>query len=108
MRIDWFQWASLFPENTGLPMKIWVGEGGAARHDARIMVNSAPGTRALSGNLATVAVHPIPTLIDGHLSPADFRAVSDWALLNTDTLVDYWHAAISTVELIQRLRRLAP
>ena len=103
---DFFEMANLFPATTGLPMVVWVSERGRARHDVRIKVNQAHGTRMLPGNLATVAIRPAPRLIAGQLSAADFQAVSDWVRLNEAALVEYWDYQIDTAELMRRLQRL--
>lgn len=103
-----FEMANLFPADTGLPMVIWVSERGHARHDLRIKVNQAHGTRMLPGNLATVAVRPAPRVIAGQLSAADLRLVGQWIALNEAALVDYWEYRISTAALVGRLRKLAP
>ncbi len=103
---DFFLMANLFPADTGLPMVVWVSERGHARHDVRIKVNQAHGTRILPGNLATVAVRPSPRLIAGQLSTADLQAVSEWIRLNETTLVAYWEYRISIAGLMQRLQRL--
>lgn len=103
---DFFLMANLFPADTGLPMVVWVSERGHARHDLRIKVNQAHGTRILPGNLATVAVRPSPRLIAGQLSAADLQAVSAWSEFNEAALVAYWEYQFSTAGLMQRLRRL--
>ena len=103
---DFFEMAYLFPADTGLPMVVWVSEGGHARHDVRVKVNQSHGTRMLPGNLAAVAVRPAPRLVAGNLSPADMSAVSEWIRLNEAALIDYWEYRISTAQLIQQLRRL--
>jgi hypothetical protein len=41
------------------------------------------------------------------LSASDLQAVSEWILLNEAALVAYWEYQISTVGLMQRLRRLS-
>ena len=103
---DLFLMANLFPADTGLPMVVRVSERGDARHDVRIKVNQAHGTRMLPGNLATVAVRPSPRLMAGQLSAVDLQAVSEWIRLNEAALVAYWEYQISTAGLMQRLRRL--
>jgi hypothetical protein len=103
---DFFEMANLFPDDTGLPMVVWVSERGHARHDVRVKVNQSHGTRMLPGNLAVVTVRPAPRLVAGNLSPPDLRAVSDWIRLNEAALVDYWEYRISTAQFIQQLRRL--
>ncbi|MGH7062988.1 MAG: hypothetical protein ACREET_02800 [Stellaceae bacterium] len=103
-----FEMANLFPADTGLPMVIWVSERGHARHDVRIKVNQAHGTRMLPGNLATVAIRPAPRLVTGQLSAADLQIVSRWIALNEAALIDYWEYQISTAELVGRLQKLPP
>lgn len=103
-----FEMANLFPADTGLPMVIWVSERGHARHDVRIKVNQAHGTRMLPGNLATVAIRPVPWLVTGQLSAADLQLVSRWIALNEAALIDYWEYRISTAELVGRLHKLPP
>ena len=100
-----FEMANLFPATTGLPMVIWASERGRARHDVRIKVSQARGVRMLPGDLATVAVRPVPRLVDGRLSVADLQAVGDWIRLNEAALVAYWEYRIDTAEFIGRLRR---
>ena len=102
---DFFEMANLFPADTGLPMVVWVSERGHARHDVGVKVNQSHGTPMLPGNLAVVAVLPAPRLVAGNLSPADLGAVSEWVRLNEAVLVDYWEYRISTLQLIQQLRR---
>jgi hypothetical protein len=103
---DFFEMANLFPDDTGLPMVVWASERGHARHDVRIKVSLSHGTRMLPGNLAVVAVRPVPRLVVGNLSPADLRSVSDWIRLNEAALVDYWEYRISTAQFIRQLRSL--
>lgn len=101
---DLFLMANLRPDETGLPMVVWVSERGNARHDARVKVSQAHGSRIDPNNTASVAIRPAPQLVAGTLSTADLRAVSDWIRLNEVALLDYWNSAISTSELFRRLR----
>ncbi len=103
-----FEMANLYPRTTGLPMTVWVGPRGNARHDVRIKVNMAHGNQMNIDNTAVVGVRPSPHLVAGQLSPNDQRAVFDWIALNEATIVAYWDGAIDTAELIQMLKRLPP
>lgn len=103
---DPFAIANLRPDDTGLPITVWVSERAGAPHDVRVKVCTVHGARMLPASTAGVAVRPSPHLAAGYLPPTDLRAVSDWIRLNEAVLIDYWQGAISTVELIQRLQRL--
>jgi hypothetical protein len=102
-----FEMANLYPRTTGLPMTVWVGPRGNARHDVRIKVNQVHGDHMTIENTATIGIRPSPHVIAGQLSPNDQRAVFGWIALNEATIVAYWDGAIDTAELIQRLKPLA-
>jgi hypothetical protein len=97
---------NLYPRSTGLPMVIWVGPSYGAPHDVRIKVMQAHGQQMDPGNLAVVAVRPVPHVVAGRLSAADLDLVSRWLRLNEAAVLDHWNALIDGVELARRLRRL--
>jgi hypothetical protein len=105
MEDDLFLMANLRPAETGLPM-VWVSERGYARHGARVKVSRTHGDRIDPTNTASVAIDRPPRVASGQLSQADLRAVSEWVRLNEAVILDYWDSAISTAEMLQRLRRL--
>jgi hypothetical protein len=104
--IDLFAMTNLFPQRTGLPMTVWVGPRGRARHDARVKVNTEHGPRAVIEDSAVVAIRPEPRLVAGRLSPADLDAVSRWIRLNEAALIDHWNGLIDGGDLVERLRPL--
>ena len=101
-----FEMANLYPRTTGLPMTVWVGPRGNARHDVRIKVNMTHGNQMNIDNTAIVAVRPSPHVIAGRLPRDDERAVAAWITLNTDVIVAYWNGDIDTLELVQALKPL--
>jgi hypothetical protein len=101
-----YQTVNIFPGDSGLPMTVWAGPRGNARHDVRVKVNMAHGNHMSISNTAVVAVRPSPRLISGRLSSADLQAVSDWLQLNEAALVAHWDGQISGVELARRLQKL--
>src|ERR1700730_10634491 len=101
-----YEMANLYPRTTGLPMTVWVGPRGNARHDVRIKVNMTHGNQMNIDNTAVVAVRPSPHLVAGRLSSDDERKVADWITLNTAAIVSYWDGDIDTLELVQALKRL--
>jgi hypothetical protein len=101
-----FEMGNLYPRTTGLPMTIWLGPRGNARHDVRIKVNMTHGDRMTIDNTAIVGVRPTPHVIAGQLSYDDERPVSEWIRLNEQAIVAYWNGDIDTLELVQALKRL--
>lgn len=101
-----FEMANLYPRTTGLPMTVWVGPRGNARHDVRINVNVTHGNQMNIDNTAVVGLRPAPHLVMGRLSTGDERLVFEWARINEATIIAYWEGAIDTAELIQNLRPL--
>ena len=101
-----FEMANLYPRTTGLPMTVWVGPRGNARHDVRIKVNMVHGDHKTIDNTAVVGIRPDPHLIAGRLSQGDQRAVFNWIGLNESAIIGYWDGSIDTAELIQMLKPL--
>src|ERR1700746_301622 len=103
---DPFAMANLPRRLPGVPMVVWASERMGARHDVRVKVHMAHGQRIDPGNLAVVAVRPVPRLVAGQLSPAALRAVSGSTRLHDAAPVGHWAGRISHEELIQRRQRL--
>ena len=103
-----YEMANLYPRTTGLPMTVWVGPRGNARHDARIKVNLGHGNQMNIDNTAVVGVRPAPHLVAGRLSSDDGRLVFEWIRLNVGAIIGYWDGNLDTAELIQNLKPLPP
>src|SRR5258707_9715663 len=103
-----FEMADLYPRTTGLPMTVWVGPRGNARHDLRIKVNLAHGNQMNIDNTAVVGVRPAPHLVAGRLSSDDGQLVFEWIRLNVGTIIAYWDGDLDTAEMIQNLKPLPP
>jgi len=103
-----YEMANLYPRTTGLPMTVWVGPRGNARHDVRIKVNLTHGNQMNIDNTAVVGVRPAPHLVAGRLSSDDGRLVFEWIRLNVGTIIAYWDGDLDTAELIQNLKPLPP
>ena len=101
-----FEMANLYPRTTGLPMTVWVGPRGNARHDVRIKVNMAHGSHMTIDNTAVVAIRPAPRVIAGRLPPDDEWAVFEWVGLNATAIVAYWNGDADTLEFVQALKPL--
>ena len=104
--VDPYEMANLYPRETGLPMTVWAGPRGGARHDVRVKVCRIHGNKMDVEGLASVSVRPTPELMAGSLTNADLRAVQAWVTLNSDALIGYWDGDLGTVEFVQALKRL--
>ena len=98
--------APLYPDETGLPMTVWVAPRGQARRDARIVVNGVRGPRMTLVLPVVVAVAAVPRLISGKLPLVYERMVLAWVALNAEALADFWAGAVGVVGLGRRLRAL--
>lgn len=103
---DLYEMANLFPEDTGLPVTVWVSPRGRARLAARIKVCRGPGNRMVPSNTAVVAIEPEPRLVEGRLQAEYLRPVMQWTALNSEALLAYWRGEIGTGALIHRLQRV--
>jgi hypothetical protein len=101
-----YEMANLYPRETGLPMTVWAGPRGHARHDARVKVCRTHGDNMDPTNLAVVAIRPAPRVVLGPLAQRDFAPVAEWIALNEAALIDYWNGTLGTLEFAARLRRL--
>ena len=113
---------NIFPDDSGLPMTVWVRPRSNERHGPRIKVCTVHGPRMFPGD--TVSVHgprmfprdtvsvtlppTIRVIPPGSLPPADLRAVSDWIRLNEAAITAFWESRISGVEFGRRLQKLPP
>jgi hypothetical protein len=105
--IDPFLMVSVSGRSSGLPMTIWLGPRGHARHAAR--VKAQPDRRAQFGldRLAVVSVEDDPPqVIEGLLSAGDLDLVRRYIALNRQAILDHWREKTDGVELSRALRRL--
>ena len=101
-----FLMVNLYPVRTGLPMTVWAGPRGKARHAPRIKVNMLHGDRTDLDRTAVVGILPAPHLIAGSLSASDLAAVFNWIDLNRAALLEHWNGTIDGGEMAARSRRL--
>jgi hypothetical protein len=91
-----FDMANLRPERTGLPFVVFISQKGGARHDLRVKLSRAPRVRP--SEMITVAVRPVPRIVQGRMSGQEFELVRRWIELNEPILIDYWNGVIEYTE----------
>jgi hypothetical protein len=99
--------SNLYPDDTGLPMTVWVRPRSNERHSARIEVCTEHSPRMLPHDTVTMTLSPMRVIPPGGLSPADLRAVIAWIELNKATIGAHWEGSISSAEVVRRMQRLA-
>jgi hypothetical protein len=103
---DWvYEMVNLRGASTGLPMNIWIGPRGHARHAARIKVQTDHGAKFDLQRLAVVSVDP-PELVEGELSATDLELVRRYIALNREAILAHWHEKTDGAELTRALKSL--
>ena len=103
--------ANLFPENTGLPVVIWVQEKSSDKIEKNkhklpgIKVMTKKGKANISQSVS-VSIEDNPKVLNGKLSSTILNSVKKWILLNKISLLNHWNQEIDTVSLIHKLKKI--
>jgi hypothetical protein len=104
---DLYVMANVYPDDSGLPMTVWVRPRGNERHGPRIKVCTVHGPRMLPDQTVTVTLPPTIRVIPQGGLPADDRhKVKDWIRLNEAAIRAHWEGRISAIEFGRRLEKL--
>jgi hypothetical protein len=99
-------WAAMKvpPDDSGLPMAVWITENDGYPHDVRVKVSKLYSGRRDS---VSIGVRPQPHEITaGSLPGADFVLVRQWIELNRQVVIDFWDGKISPRHAQVQLRKL--
>jgi hypothetical protein len=100
---------NIVPDDSGLPMTVWVRPRSNERHGPRIKVCTIDGPRMFPRDTVSVTLPPSVRVIPpGGLSPAELRRVEEWIRLNEAAITAFWESRISGVEFGRRLQKLPP
>ena len=93
--------------SSGLPMNVWIGPRGHARHAARVKVQMDHREQFDLGNLAVVSVEDDPPkVIEGRLGAADLALVRRYIMRNRQAILEHWAEQTDGIELGRALQRL--
>jgi hypothetical protein len=93
--------------SSGLPMNIWIGPRGHARHAARIKVQMNHRAQFDLDELAVLSVDDgPPVVLEGWLPASDLALVRRYIALNKQAILDHWREKTDGVELSQALKRI--
>ena len=106
LKDDPFTLTNLRPRRTGLPMTVYVGFRGGAKHDALVEISLVHGDHIDLNNVASVSIRPEPRLLHGQPSRSDLEQVRRWVELNRAALLDHWEERTDGVDLVEALKPL--
>lgn len=107
MQDQLFQMTHLRPEETRLPMVIWLSVNKHANHRCEIKVQTEHGEKATPSNWISVSVDDDPTLIgETSLSAKDLMDLKKFIFNNHQTIVKYWNDEISTTEMVDSIVKI--
>lgn len=89
----------LKPENTGLPLDIYLIAGSYAKKpESEIPV-------ALLGRDSSVimTISDSPVILKGNIKESDIENITDYIIKNKQTILDHWYGKICSMELCNRL-----
>jgi hypothetical protein len=93
--------------SSGLPMNIWIGPRGHARHAARVKVQMDHRAQFDIDRLAVVSVEDDPPqVMEGSLAAADLALVRRYISRNKQAILDHWREKTDGIELSRALERL--
>jgi hypothetical protein len=93
--------------SSGLPMNVWIGPRGRARHAARIKVQMDRREQFDIDHLAVVSVEDDPPqVIEGQLSATDLEQVRRYIAVNKAAILDHWREQTDGIELSRSLKPL--
>jgi len=109
-------WAAmkLPPDDSGLPMAVWITENDGYSHDVRVKVAVRHGAgTSWYWDSVSVGVRPAPHLVAGNrsrrgefLTAADRDEANRWIELNRDVIIDLWDSKMTPRAAQARLQRL--
>ena len=99
--------ANLTPNETGLPMVVWVSEKGGAKHGPRIKVSTELGAKIDPGSTVTVTIEDNPRKIgSARLAAKHLTQVAEFIRKNSKVLIQYWERKISTKDMMDKIEKL--
>lgn len=107
-----WEMANLKPEETGLPVIVYVSDKGNSQHGPRIKVQNDYSSKVtndwFSITIETNAKVPnSQSHIKIKVKDKDLVKVKQWISLNKDLLLKYWNGAITTTTFIKEFKKLS-
>jgi hypothetical protein len=101
--------ANYIPDDTGLPMTIYISDKRSCKHGARIKVSGTYGNKMIS-DVFSVTISNTPEVVKDqdtfNIKSKDIELVKKFILLNKVNLLRYWNLEIGTGELVRNLKKV--
>jgi len=101
-RIKFEEMSNLFPNNTGLPVTLWISsKSGREKHQARIKATTNDGELSIS-----IFGQPEIKKIKGKikLSSYQIRKILNFIKIHQKTLLDHWNAKIDSITFGNKIK----
>jgi hypothetical protein len=103
-------WAAMQvpPDDSGLPMAVWITENDGYPHGVRVKVSKIySGRGSWRHDSVSIGVRPQPHEITAGSPPAaDFALVRQWIELNHQAIIEFWDGKITPRQAQVQLRKL--
>lgn len=103
-----FEMANVRPDETGLPMVIWIyPKTDREQHGPRIKVSKHYGDK-VSKDLFTITISDTPRKIgdSGEIKNKDVNTLINFVKINKDILLDLWYDKISSTKAVLGLKKV--
>jgi len=99
--------ARVWPQESGLPMAIFISNGEGLSHGPRIKVSAIMGGRISANALVSVTIDDSPQFIgdlSDQISTQDKHRVIEFIRRNKQTLIDHFYGKISDKQALNQIQ----
>ena len=98
---------TLTPEDSGLPMVVYLLVRDDSPYGPKIGVSPRHGKRLTMNIMVPISISDDPKIVGGGWLPnPDLRLVRAWVLLNMDVLLRHWRHELPSTDMLAALRPL--
>ncbi len=109
----WWEMAWFSKINTGAPVLIFIKQKNLSKHNPEIKFQNDYSER-ITSNFVSLTITDNPKIprskkpVCLNIKKEDLEKVKGWVKLNKQDLLDYWFDKISTLEVVNSLKKFKP
>lgn len=105
---DLFEMSTVYPDESGVPLYIWISVGDGIRHGPRIKAYLGKARDRGSEVVVTIEDHPQVLHVPRRqrVAATTIEQLVEWVRLNREVLLRFWHNECSSKEATNSLRAL--